>query len=105
MTDEWVEGETASRIYQLTEDGGAANLTGLTMTLVLIARDGVTEIDTIGDVTSEGDPTSGQVRFAPDAADLTASQSPLLVRFKATNGSAVKYFPKGLPGRFVVRKP
>ena len=88
------EGTTANLDFVLTADGTAVNLTGATVTLVLSDKDG-TAISTLGDV-SVVTAAEGKVRFAPDAADLSASVSPLRARFKVTDASSqIAYYPSG----------
>ena len=89
-----VEGTTANLDFKLTADGADVNLTGATVTLVLKNKSG-TAITTTGDV-SVVTPAEGKVRFAPDAADLSADDSPLRARFKVTDASSqVAYYPSG----------
>lgn len=96
-----VEGTTANLDFALTADGSAVNLTGATVTLVLTDKDG-TAISTTGDV-SIITAASGTVRYAPDAADLSASVSPLRARFKVTDvGGQIAYYPSGKADIWVI---
>ena len=87
-------GTTASLDFRLTADGSAVNLTGATVTLVLKNKSG-TAVTTTGNITVIS-ATGGTVRFAPDATDLVATDSPLHARFKVTDSSSkIAYYPSG----------
>jgi hypothetical protein len=104
MEVDWVEGETAKRIFVLKEDGAPFNGTGFTPTLVLVDRTGAA-VDTTGDVAWE-DAATGKVSYTPDAGDLVASNGQLRARFKVTDGGGgVGYFPRGEMDVWNVRKP
>ena len=88
------EGTTANLDFKLTADGSAVNLTGATVTLSLRNKSG-TPITTTGDI-SIISATLGTVRYAPDAADLSADDSPLRARFKVTDSSTlIAFYPSG----------
>ena len=95
-----VEGTTANLDFRLTADGAAVNLTGATVVLLLYDKDG-TAITTTGDVTVI-DATDGQVRYAPDAADLDPAVTPHRARFKVTISSQDSFYPSGPADRWVV---
>ena len=95
-----VEGTTANLDFRLTADGAAVNLTGATVVLLLYDKDG-TAITTTGDV-SVIDATDGQVRYAPDAADLDPAVTPHRARFKVTIATLDSFYPSGPADRWVV---
>jgi len=99
-----VEGWTERIRCQLVADGSAQNLTGMTVALQAYSRTGtaLTLTGTAGIVTA----ADGEVYFDPAAADLKATNSPMLVRWKVTDGSGkIAYFPSKGPDQWVVRLP
>jgi len=97
-----VEGWTGDLNFQLLADGAAYNLTGTTVTLVLLDSNGAT-IDTTGDL-SVTDAVLGKVRYSPDAGDFRASVSSYSARVKVALGSQVIFFPSGAPGIWTINK-
>ena len=87
-----VEGHTGVIDEILKANGAAVNLTGMTVELVLQTADGAF-VDTATDVTVET-PAEGVVRYTPDAADLLATDTPHVARWKVTDGNGhVVFFP------------
>jgi uncharacterized phiE125 gp8 family phage protein len=87
-----VEGHTGVIDETLKSNGEAVNLTGMTVELVLQTALGAL-VDTAGDVTVPT-PAEGVVRYTPDAADLLATQTPHVARWKVTDGNGrVVFFP------------
>jgi hypothetical protein len=102
-SEDWVEGETAPRDFQLLAGGEPQPLSGLTVTLILTKRDG-TLVDTASDV-SVVDADAGTVRYTPDPTDIAVASSPLAARWKVQSGSAIKFFPKARPDQWNVYRP
>ena len=91
--------------FTLKADGTAVDLTGLTVALILRDRSG-TAVTTAGDTRVHGTPTSGQVYYRPDAADMTAALSPYSAHWQVTDGSGyVVYFPNAAADTIVVFTP
>lgn len=91
--------------FTLKADGTAVDLTGMTVELVLKDRSG-TAVTTSGDTRVHGTPTTGQVYYQPDAADMTSAASPYSVHWKVTDGSGyVVFFPNSAADTIVVFKP
>ena len=66
----------------------------------------ITGATTTGDTRVHGTPTTGQVYYRPDAADMTNSLSPYTLHWKVTDGSGyVVFFPNGAADTIVVFKP
>jgi uncharacterized phiE125 gp8 family phage protein len=87
-----VEGHTGVIDETLKSNGEAVNLTGMTVELVLQTAVGAL-VDTADDVTVPT-PAEGIVRYTPDAADLLATQTPHVARWKVTDGNGhVVFFP------------
>jgi uncharacterized phiE125 gp8 family phage protein len=87
-----VEGHTGVIDEVLKSNGEAVNLTGMTVELMLQTALGAL-VDTAGNVTVPT-PLAGVVRYAPDAADLLATQTPHVARWKVTDGNGhVVFFP------------
>lgn len=89
----FVEGWTAPIDYQLKKNGLAFDATGMAVELELR--------DCTGTVVTEAGPTVwlnallSQVRYTPNATDLTAARSPMYVRWKVTVGTEIVWFPRG----------
>lgn len=65
-----------------------------------------TAVTTTGDTRVHGTPTTGQVYYQPDAADMTSAASPYSVHWKVTDGSGyVVFFPNSAADTIVVFKP
>ena len=91
--------------FTLKADGTAVDLTGMTVELILKDRSG-TVVTTSGDTRVHGTPTTGQVYYQPDAADMTSAASPYSVHWKVTDGSGyVVFFPNSAADTIVVFKP
>jgi hypothetical protein len=107
-----VEGWTEEIDYTLKAQAqgesspSAVDLTDMTVAIVAKYRDG-TAISLSGQ-TSVTDAANGQVRFAPAANDIQATDPAptlYLVRFKVTDsGSKISYFPNGEAEKWYVRK-
>lgn len=101
---ELVAGWTGPLDFQLLADGAPQNLTGMAVEM-LLKTSGGDIIDTSGDLALLDAP-AGKVRFSPDPADLVATASPLVSRFKVTDGlGKVVFFPSGEPDDWKVRAP
>jgi len=93
-------GVTKPRTFTLYNgDGLVVNLTACTVALILM-RDGVTAVDTAGDLAIEGDATLGQVKWSPDVAEVLAGYYTLRVKVTDSEGDA--FFPDGPPVRVQV---
>jgi hypothetical protein len=91
--------------FTLKADGTAVDLTGMTVELILKDLSG-TVVTTSGDTRVHGTPTTGQVYYQPDAADMTSAASPYSVHWKVTDGSGyVVFFPNSAADTIVVFKP
>jgi len=100
---EVIEGETARLTIPLLEDGAAVNITGFTMSDLLITGSDGTAVTTTADfgVVSA---SAGTVYYDPDADDFSAAKSPYRVRVKMTDGdSKVRYYPNGASAQITVR--
>jgi hypothetical protein len=94
-------GWTGPLPFTLKADGLAANLTSMTVALVLKDKNGIA-VDTLGDVTVT-DQTVGLVTYLPDAADFAHQSSPYAIRFRVTDTSGyVVFFPNGQADQIVV---
>jgi hypothetical protein len=84
-------------------DDVAVDLTGLTVELILRSKTGAL-VETTSDARVDDDPTTGKVYWTPDAADLSAAQSPYTLRWKVTDDSGVVFFPNGRADELVVHR-
>lgn len=91
MPDTWVEGETATRVYTLLNNGVAHDLTGATVTLEARDKNG-TDVAIAGTV-AIASAAAGTVTYSPHSSDLTVARSPLRVHFKVTLAGKDAYFP------------
>lgn len=97
------EGWTDDLDFQLTANGVAVNLTGMTVTLELKGNDDVA-VDTAGDVTVF-DAADGKVRYNPDGADLVNAKNPYRAHWKVDDGGGkIAFFPSGKPDLWIVHK-
>ncbi len=103
MIDDIVEGETIERgPFTLEADGAPVDLTGMTIALVLRAKDG-TLVETAGDTRIDDDPATGRVYWTPDATDLSWQQSPYSLHWQVTDSDGkVVFFPSGDAARIAV---
>lgn len=83
---ELVEGWTQAIPFTLKADGSALDLTGMTVTLELRARDG-SQVDTTGKVSTTS-ASAGEVTFSPASGDLKAALSPYEARFVVTDSNS-----------------
>lgn len=98
-----VEGQTAPIHYRLLADNVAYPLVGSTVTLV--ARNSNGTVKTFNGTVSIVDGNSGWVSFAPDAADLVATDYVYHVRFRVVRADGkIEFFPTGEPELWVVQK-
>lgn len=102
VTVDLVEGWSGAVDFRLLADGSSQNLAGLTVTGQGYDRLGV-PVTLTGDV-SISSATSGLVRLLPDTDDFTANRSPYELRFKATDGSGIVFFPSAEPIIICVRR-
>lgn len=90
--------------FTLRIDGDPLDLTGFTVELVLHDCRGAL-VNVLGNVTVDADPTTGQVFYTPDAADLNATDSPYTMRWRVTDGAnAIIFFPNGAADTLTVAK-
>lgn len=101
-TKRLVEGWTEPILYNLFRDGAAWNATGMLIALAAVDTRGVSL--TVSGTTDWASASQSQARFTPDATDLKASRSPILVRFKVTDGVKVSYYPQDEPLHWVIDK-
>lgn len=102
---ELVEGWTERVTLTLKADGTAVNLTGLTLTDLLITGKDGTQVDTTGDF-GVLVAANGTIFYDPDSSDFVAAKSPYRVRAKVTDGSGkVVFFPNAASDVIVVRGP
>jgi hypothetical protein len=81
--------------FTLKADDVAVDLTGLTVELIIRSKNGAL-VETTSDARVDDDPTTGQVYWTPDAADLSYADSPYAIRWKVTDGDGnVVFFPSG----------
>lgn len=99
---EIVEGWSARLDFCLKENGEAKDLSAFTMTAEAVDRNKrpVTLTGNLGTLTA----TAGTVRLIPDTGDFPAAGSPYELRFRATAGSEVAYYPSGEPVAVEVRR-
>ena len=89
----FVAGQTAPIDFTLKDGASAADLTGYTsIALQLTNADTGVAVTTTGDVTVITAAT-GQVRYSPDAADLTAGR--YFARFKVVDAVGLIYYWPG----------
>ena len=91
MTHEVRENETGAQDFALTDENGAFNGTGATITLILTDRAGG-QVDMTGKVTWLIAPV-GTVRVLPAAGDLKAERSPYRAAFIVTLSGLTYAFP------------
>lgn len=98
---DFVLGETVPRNFTLKVNGRPADLTGCSVSLVLVDVDGDT-INTAGKV-SIADPAAGLVTYTP-GAELTLEGSPYKARWAVLDGQLnTHYFPNSeTPDRWEV---
>lgn len=91
--------------FTLKADGAAVDLTGMTEELIVRDRNGA--LVTLAGTTRISDtPTTGQVYYQPDAADLPNSAQPYSLHWKITDGDGnVVFFPNGAPDTITVFRP
>lgn len=102
VTVDLVEGWSGAVDFRLLAGGSSQNLAGFTVTGQGYNRLGVA-VDLSSDVVISS-ATSGLVRLTPDTEDFTADKSPYELRFKATDGSGIVFFPSAEPIVIVVRR-
>lgn len=94
MAENLVPGWTEPLDFTLLEDDIAADLTGQTVVIDVIDKNG-TAVAPLG-ATTVPDPTAGHVRYSPTGTEFTVAGQPYGVRWKVTDGSGkVAFFPNG----------
>jgi hypothetical protein len=99
-----VEGWTAELgPFTLKNDGGALNLTGLTV--VPLIRDADQRLITFaGTSEKDADQTTGRMYLTPTAADFKAARAPYTLRWKVTDSDGkVVHYPNGEADTIEVR--
>lgn len=102
---DWVKGEVDPRDFILKENGAALDLTGHTVILDLVDRNGVA-VNTAGNVaviTPQTGADKGRVRFTPDANDLQPAVDEAYVSVTLYDSSALRHFVRR--ARFKVSGP
>lgn len=102
VTVDIVEGWSGAIDFRLLADGSAQNLSGFTVTGQGYNRLG-SPVTLTGDVVTSS-ATGGLVRLTPDTEDFTADGSPYELRFKATDGAGIIFFPSAEPIIICVRR-
>jgi hypothetical protein len=93
MPATFVEGDTSTRIFTLTEEGVPVNLTGYTLVVILKPKDG-SGLPKRTYPAEVAYPDQGKVGYSAAGCALQADESPYKVRFRATSPSGVvTYFP------------
>jgi hypothetical protein len=102
MTQEWRvrEGETGNQDFTLTDENGAYNGDGGTLSLIMTDRRGGV-VNTSGKVAWIDD-AAGTVRVNCAVGDLTVERSPYDVTFIVTLGSGTYAFPQAGPMKWKV---
>lgn len=103
LVSEVVEGETKRQIWGLRTAGEIFNLTGYTVSdVILTGADGI-PVNTAGKFGTFS-ASVGQVYYDPASTDFVASKNPYRVRVKVTAGDAtIRYFPNTKdPGQILV---
>lgn len=96
-----VEGWTGQLDLQLLADAVAADLTGMTVTLVIKDKGGNSV--TPGGTVTVVDAANGKVRYSPVSNDFFVAKSPYSVRWKVVDGSnKTVFFPSGKADQWVV---
>lgn len=91
MTHDVRDNETGAQDFSLTDQSGAYNGTGATITLILRDRSGA-QVDMTGKVNWLV-AASGTVRVLPAAGDLKAERSPYTAAFIVTLAGLTYAFP------------
>lgn len=99
-----VEGWTEPLDYQLKIDGAAANITGMTVALVLYDKTGA--LIAQAGVVSVVNAATGMVRYSPATDEILFAKQPYSARWKVMDAAGkVAFFPTGEPIHWLVRKP
>jgi len=97
----WVEGDTSQRLFILSQDGAAVNLTGASVDVVLRPAGGAGAAPRIYAATIVS-AIEGKVGWSPALEYLKMSESPYTGRLRVTLGGIVYYFPFPSPDRWLV---
>ncbi len=88
----WVEGDTSQRLFVLSQDGVAVNLTGASVDVLLRPAGGAGQAPRVYTATIVS-AIEGKVGWSSTLNDLKVSESPYTARIRVTLGGVVYYFP------------
>lgn len=88
----WVEGDTSQRLFVLSQDGVAVNLTGATVDVMVRPAGGAGSAPCAYAATIVS-ASEGKVGWSPSPTHLKVSESPYTARLRVTLGGLVYYFP------------
>ncbi len=88
----WIEGDTSQRLFILSQDGVAVDLTGATVDVMLRPAGGAGAVPRVYAATIVS-ASEGKIGWSPSPSYLKLSESPYTARLRVTSGGVVYYFP------------